>query len=239
MNTTQRIPSAPREEWTDDHREVFAFWGEPNSWEEGSKTNIIMAMGNHPDLGKVFNQWGKHFLMNNSLNTRQLEIIILRVAWRVKSAYEWHNHVGYAVNAGITLDEIAAFMHRETGLDVISSHELPVFLPQSLGNSPTTRVAAEMREVTVPTEPPVSLLGGFEVSVSLDLTLKVLAFWSTSDCKHTTGKHCWSEVSEGPIGGPGQGSIIRKAAEALYSQRHLAAQFLLDTLQSDGKTSDQ
>jgi 4-carboxymuconolactone decarboxylase len=104
----QRIPLCPREEWTDDHREVFAFWGEPNSWEEGSKTNIIMTMGNHPALGKVYNQWGRHFLMTNTLNTRQLEILILRVSWLIKSVYEWHNHVGYGVNAGLTLEEIAA-----------------------------------------------------------------------------------------------------------------------------------
>ena len=105
---TPRIPYPPKSEWTDETREVFAFWGEPNAWEEGSKTNVITMMGNHPPLGKVFNIWGKHFLMANTLNTRQLEIIILRVAWRVRSAYEWHNHVGYAMNAGITLDEIAA-----------------------------------------------------------------------------------------------------------------------------------
>ena len=105
---TPRIDRCPREEWTDDTREVFAFWGEPNAWEEGSKTNVISVMGNLPDLGKVYNSWGKHFLMNNTLNTRQLEIIILRVAWRVKSIYEWHNHVGYGVNAGLTLDDIAA-----------------------------------------------------------------------------------------------------------------------------------
>ncbi len=103
-----RIDHPAKTEWTDAHREVFAFWGEPNSWEEGSKTNIIMTMGNHPPLGKVYNQWGKHFLMGNTLNTRQLEIIILRVAWRVKSAYEWHNHVGYGMNAGLSLDDIAA-----------------------------------------------------------------------------------------------------------------------------------
>ena len=104
----QRIPHCPREQWTDAAREVFAFWGEPNAWEEGSKTNIMMVMGNHPALGKVYNQFGKHFLMNNTLSTRQLEIVILRVSWRVKSAYEWHNHVGYAMNAGLTLDDIAA-----------------------------------------------------------------------------------------------------------------------------------
>jgi 4-carboxymuconolactone decarboxylase len=103
---TPRILPLPRAEWTDAAREVFAFWGEPNSWEEGSKTNIIMVMGNHPDLGKAFNIWSKHLLVNNSLSTRVLEIIILRVAWRVKSEYEWHNHVGYGLKAGLTLDEI-------------------------------------------------------------------------------------------------------------------------------------
>ena len=75
-----RINHVPREEWTDDTREVFAFWGEPNAWEEGSKTNIISVMGNHPELGKAFNIWGKHLLMGNTLPTRILEIIILRVA---------------------------------------------------------------------------------------------------------------------------------------------------------------
>jgi 4-carboxymuconolactone decarboxylase len=103
-----RILPLPRAEWSDPAREVFSFWGEPNSWEEGSKTNIMMVMANHPELGKVYNIWGKHLLMSNTLPTRQLELIVLRVAWRVRSEYEWHNHVGYALKAGLTLDEIAA-----------------------------------------------------------------------------------------------------------------------------------
>jgi 4-carboxymuconolactone decarboxylase len=103
-----RIPPLPRAEWTDEAREVFAFWGEPNSWEEGSKTNIIMVLANHPAMAQPFNIWSKHLLMTNTLSTRFLELVILRVAWRVKSAYEWHNHVGYGLNAGLTLEEIAA-----------------------------------------------------------------------------------------------------------------------------------
>ena len=65
-------------------------------------------MANHPALGKVYNHWGKHFLMENTLDTRQLEIVILRVSKLTNSAYEWHNHVGYGMNAGLTLEEIAA-----------------------------------------------------------------------------------------------------------------------------------
>lgn len=113
----QRIGHVPKDQWTDDTREVFAFWGEPNAWEEGSKTNILQVMGNHPDLGKVYNVWGKHFLMNNTLSTRILEIIVLRVAVRAKSLYEWHNHVGYAMNAGLTLEEIAAIRDYPEGGD--------------------------------------------------------------------------------------------------------------------------
>ncbi|MBB5686720.1 carboxymuconolactone decarboxylase family protein [Sphingobium boeckii] len=112
-----RIPPLPRAEWTDDAREVFAYWGEPNAWEEGSKTNVLMVMGNHPGLGKVYNIWGKHLLMANTLSTRHLEILILRVAWLVKSAYEWHNHVGYALNAGLTLKDIAAIRDFPEGGD--------------------------------------------------------------------------------------------------------------------------
>jgi 4-carboxymuconolactone decarboxylase len=73
------------------------------------------VMANHPALGQVYNLWGKHFLMANTLNTRQLEILVLRIAVKAKSAYEWHNHVGYAINAGMTLEEIAAIRDYPAG----------------------------------------------------------------------------------------------------------------------------
>ena len=111
----QRIPRCPREEWTDETRAVHAFWGEPNAWEEGSKTEIMNVMANHPALGMAFNQWGKHLLMQSSLDTRRLEIVILRVAVLTRSAYEWHNHVGYGLNAGLTIEDIAAIRDYPAG----------------------------------------------------------------------------------------------------------------------------
>ena len=105
---TRRIDRCPKDEWTDEHRKVHAFWGELDAWENGSKTEIMNVMANHPPLGQIYNEWGKYFLMQNTLNTRQLELLILRVAWQVKSAYEWHNHVGYGMNAGLSLEDIAA-----------------------------------------------------------------------------------------------------------------------------------
>ncbi len=104
----RRIPNLPREEWTDPAREVFAFWGEPNAREEGSRTNVMMVLANHPQMAMPYSHWSKHLLMTNTLSARTLELLILRVAWRVRSAYEWHNHVGYGLNAGLTLEDIAA-----------------------------------------------------------------------------------------------------------------------------------
>ena len=102
-----RIKWPPKETWTDATREVQSFWGEPNSWEEGSKTNIIQIMANHPPMALAWSHFGKYFMTGHTLNNRQLEFVVLRVAVLVKSHYEWHNHVGYAMQAGITLEEIA------------------------------------------------------------------------------------------------------------------------------------
>ena len=97
-----RIKWPPKETWTDATREVQSFWGEPNSWEEGSKTNIIQIMANHPPLALAWSHYGKYFMTGHTLSNRQLEFVVLRVAVLVNSVYEWHNHVGYAITAGIT-----------------------------------------------------------------------------------------------------------------------------------------
>jgi 4-carboxymuconolactone decarboxylase len=104
----QRIGNLPREEWTDDAREVFAFWGEPGSWENGSKTNMSMVLAHHPQLAIAYNTFGKHLLLTSTIKVRPRELIVLRTAWLQKCEYEWHYHVGYALTAGLTMEEIAA-----------------------------------------------------------------------------------------------------------------------------------
>jgi 4-carboxymuconolactone decarboxylase len=103
-----RIGNLPREEWTDAARDVFGFWGEPGARENGSKTNLVMTLANHPALAMAYNTFGKHLLVNSTLAARPRELIVLRVAWHQKSEYEWHYHVGYAIKLGMSLDEIAA-----------------------------------------------------------------------------------------------------------------------------------
>ena len=107
-DTKPRILPLPREESTDAAREVFAFWGDPDAWENGSKTNVVMVMANHPALAMAYNAFGKHLLIKSTLPVRPRELVVLRVASCLKSEYEWHYHVGYAVNIGLSLEEIAA-----------------------------------------------------------------------------------------------------------------------------------
>ncbi len=97
-----------RDQWTDEARKVFSFWGEPGSWENGSRTNTMMVMANHPALGIAFNTFGKQVLLESTCPVRPREVATLRLAWHLKSEYEWHYHVGYAISAGMTTEEILA-----------------------------------------------------------------------------------------------------------------------------------
>lgn len=104
----QRITNLPREEWTDEAREVFAYWGEPGAWENGSKTNMSMVLANHPPLANAYHTFGKHLLLASTVAVRPRELIVLRTAWLQKCQYEWHYHVGYGLRAGLTMEEIGA-----------------------------------------------------------------------------------------------------------------------------------
>jgi 4-carboxymuconolactone decarboxylase len=107
-DTAQRIVNLPRDAWTDAARDVFAYWGEPGAREYGSRTNLMMVMANHPALGMAFNTFGKHLLLDTTVAVRPRELIVLRTSWHLKAEYEWHYHVGYALTAGMTLEEVGA-----------------------------------------------------------------------------------------------------------------------------------
>jgi alkylhydroperoxidase family enzyme len=104
----RRIPNRPHDEWTDDAREAFSYWGEPGSWENGSSNNLTMALANHPALSRAFNPWAKHLLLGSTVPPRLREIATLRMCWRLRIPYEWHFHVELALGEGLTIEEISA-----------------------------------------------------------------------------------------------------------------------------------
>lgn len=102
-----RIPPLPRDEWTDDARDVFAYWEGPTAWENGSRSNTMMTLAQHPRLAIASNDFGKYILIEANLTPRQREIIVLRVAWRFHSDHQWTHHVLSARKIGMTEDELS------------------------------------------------------------------------------------------------------------------------------------
>jgi alkylhydroperoxidase family enzyme len=109
-----RIPPLPRDEWTDEARDVFAYWEGPAARENGSWSNTMMTLAQHPKLAMASLDFGKYLLVHSTLSVRQRELLILRVAWRYKSTYQWTHHVLSARRAGFTDDVIEAI---KTGPD--------------------------------------------------------------------------------------------------------------------------
>jgi alkylhydroperoxidase family enzyme len=111
--------SVPREHWTDEVRDVFATYEGDAARETGSKFNIIRWFANHPPLAQNWLRYS-HELTRGLIEPRLREIVILRVAWRYQSDYEWHQHVHIAKQLGIGAEHLEA---------VKSGPEAPMWSP--------------------------------------------------------------------------------------------------------------
>jgi alkylhydroperoxidase family enzyme len=106
--TTPRITPLAREEWTHAARDVFAYWEGPAARENGSRSNTMMVLANHPKLALASLDMGRYMLVDSSLTKRQKELVVLRVAWRYGSTYQWAHHVHSGRQIGITDGEFEA-----------------------------------------------------------------------------------------------------------------------------------
>ncbi len=59
-----------------------------------------------PHLLEPFLGWAAALALNGSLRRREHEIVALRIAHLCGSAFEWDEHVGFALEAGLTAQEI-------------------------------------------------------------------------------------------------------------------------------------
>lgn len=68
---------------------------------------IFTTLGRHPRLFRAWLRYSAHLMPFGKLPRRDTELVILRVAWRCRSAYEWQQHVPLALRVGLTPDEVA------------------------------------------------------------------------------------------------------------------------------------
>lgn len=77
--------------------------------------HIFTTLGRHPRLFRAWLRYSAHLMPFGQLPRRDTELVILRVAWRCRSAYEWHQHVPIALRVGLTPHEVAGVADGASG----------------------------------------------------------------------------------------------------------------------------
>jgi alkylhydroperoxidase family enzyme len=83
---------------------------------------IFTTIGQHPRLFRAWLRYSAQLMPFGHLPRRDTELVILRVAWECRSAYEWHQHVPIALRVGLKPDEIAGVADR-TPEDVFTGRQ--------------------------------------------------------------------------------------------------------------------
>jgi alkylhydroperoxidase family enzyme len=101
--TAPRIPPLAREGRDPRTEELLATLRRP----DGTELNIFATLAHHPKLLKRWSAFGGVLLYGGRLPARDRELLILRTAWSCRAHYEWGQHAGIALDAGVTEDEVA------------------------------------------------------------------------------------------------------------------------------------
>ena len=105
-----RLDPLPPREWPKEMRAATAPLTPPQPRPEGTPKglNLLGTFARHPALTQAYNTFVAHLLFESTLSDRQRELVILRVAGVRGADYEFAQHVSYALDAGMTREEIAA-----------------------------------------------------------------------------------------------------------------------------------
>jgi len=98
-----RLGDIPYDEWD------FDALAEISPGMKPPDLNVVAFFAHHPELASAFLPWN-HYMNSKAcqLDRRTRETVILRVAIRKRSRYEWAQHVKAARKAGISDEEIHA-----------------------------------------------------------------------------------------------------------------------------------
>lgn len=94
-----RIPALPTDAWDAAAKETMGKF---------PPLNIFKTLANHPALVQRWFAFATYTLAESTLPPRERELVILRIAHRCRSEYEWGQHVLIARQAKLTDDEIRA-----------------------------------------------------------------------------------------------------------------------------------
>ena len=97
-NEDQRLDGVRDEDFSPAARAALDGWWPP--------FNLHRVLAHNPATLKAWIGFGSHILKDNTLDARLRELIVLRVGWNARSAYEWGQHAGLSRRLGIPEDDI-------------------------------------------------------------------------------------------------------------------------------------
>ncbi len=101
---TPRLPPLHDDELNGEQEAVVARFRD-----SGPVHGITRTFLRHPALLKAYNVWASHtFSPNNTLSSRESEIVTMRTVWHCKAGYQWSRHVPMGRRAGLVDAEIEA-----------------------------------------------------------------------------------------------------------------------------------
>jgi 4-carboxymuconolactone decarboxylase len=111
-----RIAPLPSDEWREDAvAAVRAAYGEQfvdrflaGGADAPAMPNVLATLMRHPALAGPFLTYNHMLLTTPAVAPRLRELMVLRVAWRTRSIYEWVQHVRLGPRFEITADDIDA-----------------------------------------------------------------------------------------------------------------------------------
>ncbi|GAA0954978.1 hypothetical protein GCM10009550_39070 [Actinocorallia libanotica] len=79
--------------------------------------NVLGVLGHHPRLAAAWLGYNGVLLDDPALEPRLRELLILRVAWRTRSRYEWIQHARMGRSAGLSDAHLAALAGDEQAVE--------------------------------------------------------------------------------------------------------------------------
>ncbi|MFU8898033.1 MAG: carboxymuconolactone decarboxylase family protein [Roseinatronobacter sp.] len=70
------------------------------------KMNVYRIMAHHPDLLRAWTGLRHHIVQSSALGRMRAEVVILRLAYKLSSSYEWNQHVLRGLDVGLSTKRI-------------------------------------------------------------------------------------------------------------------------------------
>ena len=88
LSAPRLAPTGP-DDWDDETRALLA----KGTGDPGDAYNVAKTICHHPKLMKRWTPLLNHCFIKSTLPGRDRELVILRLAWLVRSEYEWGQHI--------------------------------------------------------------------------------------------------------------------------------------------------